>query len=181
MDHNRRMTSNEVFFQYRDELQASSLTNAELLEMARENIRSARLAMPGYRRAQEDRRYHMTVEDLEDVEALYQSLVGDTVGVHEPEDYVDAVVRSRAIVETQITILDRAAKGLPKPSSLEEESRASGQTFQFPGAGLDTTGWFIIVMAILTFFALGQVPRIGWLLGLAGGGGLLWWYFRARK
>lgn len=86
-------------------LLASDHTESELLNMLRETIRSNRQALPTYRRVQEQARYQMTVEDIEDVEQIYQQLANDAAGVFNREDYVDALVTAQATGEVINTVL----------------------------------------------------------------------------
>lgn len=86
-------------------LLASGHSEQELLNMLRETIRSNRQALPTYRRVQEQARYQMTVEDIEDVEQLYQQLANDSAGVFDREDYVDALVTAQATGEVISTVL----------------------------------------------------------------------------
>ncbi|HET9028024.1 MAG TPA: hypothetical protein VFN07_10900 [Trueperaceae bacterium] len=78
---------------------ARGYSKEELLEKVREGLRGIKLTLPTYRSVQEERRYAMTVEDVEEQELMYTQLANDAAGVFEHEDYVEAYVRILEISE----------------------------------------------------------------------------------
>lgn len=76
-------------------IEGSNKSNAELLEEFRGLLRSCRQSLPTYRQVQEPMRYAATVEDLDILQDTYTQLKGDTAGIFEREDHVDAVVRAQ--------------------------------------------------------------------------------------
>lgn len=101
------------FAKFREEqeaaIRAQNYTQDELLEKVRQGIRGIRQMLPTYRSVQEERRYAMTVEDIEEQEQMYSQLANDEAGIFEYDDYVEAYLRVLEITEVMTYVLRHGA------------------------------------------------------------------------
>lgn len=95
----------------RQKLLQDGATEGHLLEQLRQTIRGIRESLPTYRRVQEARRYQMTIEDVEDLEQRYAQLKNDSAGIHETEDYVDALLDAQDTSEVIAHVLTNHGRG----------------------------------------------------------------------
>lgn len=90
-------------------------TRESLLEELRQTLRGIRESLPIYRRVQEPARYAMTAEDIEDHEQRYAQLKNDQAGIHDDDDYIDALLNAQDTSQVIVHVLENYGRGANKP------------------------------------------------------------------
>lgn len=76
-------------------LTAAPPTRDEMLEEIRWQLRNIKQLLPEYRYVQDDIKYALAVQDVDEIEHMFREFLADDVGVFETEDVIDTLVAAR--------------------------------------------------------------------------------------